>query len=156
MNRVLEVSEQNAFALVEPGVSYFDLYRHIREKRLKLWIDCPEPGWGSPVGNALDRGAGSTPLPYRDHFSAHRGMEVVLANGEVVRTGMGAFPTAQTWQQFKYGVGPFMDGIFSQSNFGVVAKMGFCLFPEPEACLSAALAFSVTTTSFPSSTSWLT
>ena len=48
MNRVLEVNEKNAFALVEPGVSYFDLYRHIREKGLKLWIDCPEPGWGSP------------------------------------------------------------------------------------------------------------
>lgn len=135
MNRVLEVSEKNAFALVEPGVSYFDLYRYIREKGLKLWIDCPEPGWGSPVGNAIDRGAGSTPLPYRDHFDAHCGMEVVLANGEVVRTGMGALPTAQTWQQFKYGAGPFMDGIFSQSNFGVVTKMGFWLYPEPEACL---------------------
>ena len=135
MNRVLEVSEKNAFALVEPGVSYFDLYRYIREKGLKLWIDCPEPGWGSLVGNAVDRGAGSTPLPYRDHFDAHCGMEVVLANGEVVRTGMGALPTAQTWQQFKYGTGPFMDGIFSQSNFGVVTKMGFWLYPEPEACL---------------------
>lgn len=135
MNRVLEVSEKNAFALVEPGVSYFDLYRYIREKGLKLWIDCPEPGWGSLVGNALDRGAGSTPLPYRDHFDAHCGMEVVLANGEVVRTGMGALPSAQTWQQFKYGVGPFMDGIFSQSNFGIVTKMGFWLYPEPEACL---------------------
>jgi len=135
MNRILEVSEKNAFALVEPGVSYFDLYRYIREKGLKLWIDCPEPGWGSPIGNALDRGAGSTPLPYRDHFSAHCGIEVVLANGEVVRTGMGALPTARTWQQFKYGTGPFMDGIFSQSNFGVVTKMGFWLYPEPEACL---------------------
>ena len=135
MNRILEVSEKNAFALVEPGVSYFDLYRYIREKRLKLWIDCPEPGWGSPVGNALDRGAGSTVLPYRDHFDAHCGMEIVLANGEVVRTGMGALPSAQTWQQFKYGIGPFMDGIFSQSNFGVVTKMGFWLYPEPEACL---------------------
>ncbi len=135
MNRILEVSEKNAFALVEPGVSYFDLYRHIREKGLKLWIDCPEPGWGSVMGNALDHGAGSTPLPYRDHFDAHCGMEVVLANGEVVRTGMGALPNSQTWQQFKYGAGPFMDGIFSQSNFGVVTKMGFWLLPQPEACL---------------------
>ena len=32
MNRILEVNEENAFALVEPGVSYFDLYRYIREK----------------------------------------------------------------------------------------------------------------------------
>ena len=139
MNRILEVNEDNACCLVEPGVSYFDLYRHIRERGLKLWIDPPDPGWGSPVGNALDHGAGRTPLPYRDHFDAHCGMEVVLANGEVVRTGMGALPGAKTWQQFKYGAGPFVDGIFSQSNFGVVTKMGFWLMPEPEAVLAGSI-----------------
>ena len=32
MNRILEVNEENAYALVEPGVSYFDLYRYIQEK----------------------------------------------------------------------------------------------------------------------------
>ena len=83
MNRILEVSEDQAYALVEPGVSYFDLYRYIREHKLKVWIDCPDPGWGSVIGNALDHGGGRTPLPYRDHFGAHCGMEVVLANGEV-------------------------------------------------------------------------
>ncbi len=60
MNRILEVNEENAFALVEPGVSYFDLYRYIHERKLKLWIDCPDPGWGSVIGNALDRGGGYT------------------------------------------------------------------------------------------------
>src|ERR1700710_880865 len=30
MNRILEISEEYAYALVEPGVSYFDLYRAIR------------------------------------------------------------------------------------------------------------------------------
>ena len=74
MNKVLDVNEEQAYALVEPGVSYFDLYRHIRDRKLKLWIDCPDPGWGSLVGNALDHGAGRTPLPYRDHFGAHCGM----------------------------------------------------------------------------------
>jgi 4-cresol dehydrogenase (hydroxylating) len=39
MNRILEVDERRAYALVEPGVSYFDLYRHIQERGLKLWID---------------------------------------------------------------------------------------------------------------------
>ena len=136
MNRILEVSEKNAFALVEPGVTYFDLYRYIREHKLKLWIDCPDPGWGSLVGNALDRGAGRTALPYRDHFSAHCGMEVVLADGDLVRTGMGALPGSKTWQQFQYGVGPIVDGLFAQSNFGVVTKMGFWLMPEPEAGLT--------------------
>lgn len=134
MNRILEVNDKNHYALVEPGVSYFDLYRHIQEKGLKVWIDAPDPGWGSLIGNALERGGGYTPL--RDHFDAHCGMEVVLANGDVVRTGMGALPNSKTWQQYKYGFGPFVDGIFSQSNFGIVTKMGFWLYPEPEAYFS--------------------
>jgi (+)-pinoresinol hydroxylase len=134
LNRVLEVNDKNHYALVEPGVSYFDLYKHIHERGLKVWFDPPDPGWGSPVGNSLERGGGYTPM--RDHFDCHCGMEVVLANGDLVRTGMGALPGAKTWQQYKYGFGPYVDGIFSQSNFGVVTKMGFWLYPEPEAFLS--------------------
>jgi len=63
-------------------------------------------------------------------------MEVVLANGDLVRTGMGALPGAKTWQQSRYGFGPDVDGIFSQGNSGVVTKMGFWLMAEPEAYLS--------------------
>ena len=38
----------------------------------------------------------------RDHFDAPlRHVEVVLANGDVVRTGMGALPNAKTWQQYR-------------------------------------------------------
>jgi (+)-pinoresinol hydroxylase len=136
MNRILEVNEKNAYALVEPGVSYFDLYRYIQEKGIKLWIDVPDPGWGSPVGNSLDRGGGYLMAEYRNHFDSHCGMEVVLANGEVLRTGMGAMPGAKTWQQYKSGFGPWIDGIFSQSNFGVVTKMGFWLMPQPNSYLS--------------------
>ena len=61
MNRVLEVNDKTHFAVVEPGVSYFDLYRYIQERGLKVWIDPADPGWGSPVGNALERGGGRTP-----------------------------------------------------------------------------------------------
>jgi 4-cresol dehydrogenase (hydroxylating) len=136
MNRILEVNEENGYALVEPGVSYFDLYRHIQERGLKLWIDVPDPGWGSPLGNALDRGGGYTRPQFRNHFDAHCGLEVVLPNGELMRTGMGALPGAQTWQQYKSGFGPWVDGLFSQSNFGIVTKMGFWLMPEPDAFLS--------------------
>jgi (+)-pinoresinol hydroxylase len=134
MNRVLEVNDENHYALVEPGVSYFDLYRYIQDKGLKVWIDPADPGWGSLIGNAVDRGGGRTPM--RDHFDAHCGMEVVLANGEVMRTGMGAMPGSKTWQQYRYGFGPYVDGMFSQSSLGIVTKMGFWLFPEPEAYLT--------------------
>ena len=40
-------------------------------------------------------------------------MEVVLANGELLRTGMGAVPNAKTWQQYKYGAGPLIDGFLA-------------------------------------------
>ena len=131
MDKILEVSDKNHYALVEPGVSYFDLYRYIQDNKRRVWIDPPDPGWGSPVGNSLERGGGRTPMG--DHFASLCGLEVVLATGEVLRTGMGALPGAKTWQQYKYGFGPYIDGIFSQSNFGVITKMGVWLMPEPEA-----------------------
>uniref|UniRef100_A0A0B7KR11 FAD-binding PCMH-type domain-containing protein n=1 Tax=Bionectria ochroleuca TaxID=29856 RepID=A0A0B7KR11_BIOOC len=120
MNRVLEVSDRDCTCLLEPGVSYFDLYNYLQSNGHKqLWIDNPDLGGGSVIGNTLDRGAGYT--PYGEHFSMHCGMEVVLPNGEVMRTGMGALP----------GFGPYPDGIFSQSNFGIVTKMGVWLMPDP-------------------------
>jgi 4-cresol dehydrogenase (hydroxylating) len=132
MNRIVEIDERNGYVVVEPGVSYFDLYNYIQEKGLKLWIDVPSPGWGSVLGNALDGGVGVTLAAYRNHFDAQCGIEVVLPNGRMVRTGMGALPGAKTWQQFKPGFGPRIDGLFKQSNYGVVTKMGFWLMPAPE------------------------
>ena len=128
MDRILEVNEKNHYALVEPGVSYFDLYRYIQDNKLKVWIDPADPGWGSLIGNAVDRGGGRTPM--RDHFDAVCGMEVVLPNGELMRTGMGALPGSKTWQQYKYGFGPYVTPLFSQSSLGIVTKMGIWLFPR--------------------------
>jgi 4-cresol dehydrogenase (hydroxylating) len=112
MNRILEVDERNAYALVEPGVSYFDLYRYIEERGLKVWIDCPDPGWGSVVGNALDHGVGYTMNPYRDHWGAQCGLEVVTGDGELVRTGMGAAGLAHL-AAVQIRLCPYLDGIFA-------------------------------------------
>jgi len=139
MNRIIEVNEGNASCLVEPGVSYFDMYKHLRSTGSKLWIDVPDPGWGSMVGNALDSGGGYTAAPYRGHFEAQCGIEAVLGDGEILRTGMGAMPGSQTWQQYRMGIGPCLDGLFRQSSLGVVTKMGFWLFPQPEAYLSCSV-----------------
>ncbi len=129
MNRILEVNEEFGYALVEPGVSFFDLYAYLKENDIRLWLDVPDPGWGSVMGTCLERGAGYT--PYGDHFMMQCGMEVVLADGQVVRTGMGALPGNNTWQLFKHNFGPHFDGLFTQSNFGVVTKLGKWLMPEP-------------------------
>lgn len=139
MNKIIDVNEGNASCLVEPGVSYFDMYRHLQETGSKLWIDVPDPGWGSMVGNALDSGGGYTAAPYRGHFEAQCGIEAVLADGEVFRTGMGALPGSETWQQYRMGIGPCLDGLFRQSSLGIVTKMGFWLFPQPEAYLNGSI-----------------
>jgi 4-cresol dehydrogenase (hydroxylating) len=132
MNRVLEIDEKRHIALVEPGVSYMDMYNHIQERGLKVMIDTADVGWGGLMGNALDRGIGYTLGPYRDHSNACTGMEVVLPNGELMRTGMGAMPGSSSWQDYKYGFGPDPSGLFAQGNYGIVVKMGFRLMPMPE------------------------
>jgi 4-cresol dehydrogenase (hydroxylating) flavoprotein subunit len=139
MNKILEVNEELGYALVEPGVTFFDLHQHIRAQRLKLWISVPALGWGSIVGNALERGFGYT--PYGDHASMQCGMEVVLADGTLLRTGMGAMANSTSWQLFKPGFGPAMDGLFMQSNYAVVTKMGIWLMPEPESLTTVSMKF---------------
>ena len=58
MNRILDIDGDNASCIVEPGVSYFALYDEIQKRALPLWIDCPDLGGGSVLGNAIDRGVG--------------------------------------------------------------------------------------------------
>ncbi|MCL4184580.1 MAG: FAD-binding oxidoreductase [Burkholderiaceae bacterium] len=130
MNRILSVDPDLCTALVEPGVTYQQLYDYLQEKKLPLWFSCPAPSAiAGPLGNTVDRGVGYT--PYGEHFLFSCGMEVVLANGEVLRTGMGAMPNSNTWQVFKWGYGPTLDGIFTQSNYGIVTKLGMWLMPAP-------------------------
>jgi 4-cresol dehydrogenase (hydroxylating) len=134
MNRVLEVNEELAYALVEPGVRFFDIYDALRAGGHRLWSSMPDLGWGSLVGNTLDHGWGYT--PYGDHVTSACGLEVVLANGDLLRTGMGAMSGSRTWQAYKRSFGPSADGIFMQSNYGIVTKMGVWLFPQPDVFMS--------------------
>lgn len=130
MNQVLEVDEAAGFALVEPGVSFSDLHQHLRDHGSSLWVSVPDLSWGSVVGNALERGFGYT--AHGDHSAQICGLEVVLADGRVLRTGMGAMADNAAWSTYKGGYGPSLDGLFLQSNYGVVTKMGVWLMPAPE------------------------
>lgn len=56
-----------------------------------------------------------------DHWAAHCGLEIVLPNGEVVRTGMDAMPGSNCGQSFQHSFGPSVDGLFSQGNAGIVS-----------------------------------
>ncbi|MBB3926896.1 4-cresol dehydrogenase (hydroxylating) [Sphingobium jiangsuense] len=129
----IEVDAENGTVLVEPGVSFFDLFDFIQEHKLPLWLSVPGNSWGSVAGNALDRGVGYT--TYGDHAARICGLEVVLPDGDLVRTGMGAMSGSPNWQLYKPGYGPSWDTMFCQSNFGVVTKLGLWLMPEPESVL---------------------
>ncbi len=132
MNRILEVDPDLGTCLIEPGVTYQQLKDYLEQNKIPLWIDVPTVGpIASPVGNTLDRGVGYT--PYGEHFMFQCGMEVILPDGRLMRTGMGSIEGTTAWQAFKWGYGPYVDGLFTQSNFGIVTKMGLWLMPRPPA-----------------------
>src|SRR5262245_18074643 len=87
------------------------------------------PPEGGIVGNTLDKGAGNT--PYFDHFGMSCGLEVVLGDGRILRTGDGAFTGPHTGHIAKYGYGLFLEGLFLQSNFGIVTRLALPLIPRP-------------------------
>lgn len=131
MRKIEVVDETLGYAVIEPGVTYRQLNDYLRENRLALWSDSAgTTEAASVIGNALDKGRGLT--PYADHFGSLCGMEVVLPDGSLLRTGNTAETPNRVWNLYKWGVGPYLDGLFAQSNFGIVVKAGVWLMPEPE------------------------
>jgi 4-cresol dehydrogenase (hydroxylating) len=129
MNRIIEVDTQLAYAVIEPGVTQQQLSDYLRKRNIPLWIDCTGAGPDTSfLGNILERGFGHS--PYGNRLQHIAGLQVVLASGEVLDTGFGHYPQARTTHLFPYGVGPFLDGLFTQSNFGVVTQVGIWLMPQ--------------------------
>ncbi|KAF3807711.1 Vanillyl-alcohol oxidase [Colletotrichum gloeosporioides] len=131
MTNIIEINEEYAYAIVEPGVTFMQLHAEIRRRNLNLWMSVPALGWGSVIGNALERGFGYTQEAV--HYKQQSGLEVVLPNGDLLRTGMGAMEHNKTWPLYSGGLGPGVDGLFFQSNYGIVTKMGIHLSHAPEA-----------------------
>ena len=62
IGRILEVNVEDAYAVVEPGVTFFDLHEYLQKHDLRkhIWLDVPDLGGGSIIGNAMERGIGYT------------------------------------------------------------------------------------------------
>lgn len=132
MNRILEVNEALGYCVVEPGVSFQAMYDELVRRRSALMISATAgPPQGSLLGNALDKGGGSGAAA--DHFGMTCGMEIVLGNGDVIRTGDGSLESDQhlNWHVSKYSFGPYLEGLFTQSNFGIVTRTGIWLLSRP-------------------------
>lgn len=132
LNRILELNEDLAYVTLEPGVTQRQLHEHLKARGSRLWMDAtgasPE---SSIIGNTLERGFGHTPMG--DHVNHVSGFEVVLPSGDCIETGFGRFgqPAAAV---SKWGIGPALDGLFAQSNLGIVTRMTVWLMPAPERC----------------------
>ncbi len=131
MNRIVDFSEEMAYVTLEPGVTQAQLYAFLEARGSRLWMDSTGASpHCSLIGNTMERGFGHT--PYGDHFDHVCGLEVVLPDGDVVETGFARFASAQAAPLYRWGLGPALDGLFSQSNFGIVTRMTLWLMPAPE------------------------
>jgi 4-cresol dehydrogenase (hydroxylating) len=131
MNRVLHFDEELGTITVQPGVTQQTLRNFLDERNADFLV--PVHGGGptcSIIGNALERGYGIT--PYADHFGALNALEAVLPDGRVYRSVLRELAGTGADRLFKWGIGPYLDGLFSQGNFGVVTEATFSLARRPE------------------------
>lgn len=130
MNRILAFDDELGLITLEPGVTQQQLADYLAKYNLNFYV--PTTGAGpstSIIGNALEHGFGMTPI--EDHFQAITSIRAVLADGSIYQsalTEMGA-PQAGVW---KWGVGPYLDGLFAQGNMGIVTTAQIALAPRPE------------------------
>lgn len=129
LNAIIEVDTKAAYALVEPGVNFEQLNAYLENNDIPFIVDFEKNSKQSVSGSISNRHYGYT--PYGDQLMMQCGMEVMLANGNLIRTGMGAMPGSNSWQLFKYGFGPYVDATFTQSNNGIITKVGIWLMPKP-------------------------
>jgi len=135
MNRIKEISFADAIAIVEPGVFTADLKAAARAQKLFYPPDPASMKDCTIGGNVATNAGGPRCLKYGVTRSYVIGLEVVLANGSVLRTG---------GRVHKNKTGFDLIGLFvgSEGMLGVVTEVTLRLLPLPpaRATLSAAFA----------------
>lgn len=135
LNRIKEINFADAIALVEPGVLTGDLKAAARAQRLFYPPDPASMKDCSIGGNVATNAGGPRCLKYGVTRNYVIGLEVVLANGEVVRTGGRVHKNKTGFDLISLFVG-------SEGLLGIVTEITLRLLPLPpaRATLSAAFA----------------
>src|ERR1700704_6637131 len=87
INRIKEINFADAIAIVEPGVITAELQARVREQKLFYPPDPASKKDCSLGGNVATNAGGPRCLKYGVTRNYVTGLEVVLANGEILRTG---------------------------------------------------------------------
>jgi D-lactate dehydrogenase (cytochrome) len=132
MNRVLAIDEENRQVTVEAGCTWITLYETLAAKGLRTPYWGPLSGKRATIGGTLSQNSvffGSV-----RHGSAAEsvlGIDAVLANGELLRTGAAARRDGQAFSRWG---GPDLTGLLvgDAGSLGIKVTASFRLIPQPE------------------------
>jgi glycolate oxidase len=138
MNHILEIDAENMIAVVEPGVITGELQSKLKTKGLMYPPDPASLKFCSLGGNAAECAGGPSAVKYgvtRDYII---GLEVVLANGKIMKTGV---------RTEKGVVGYDLTHLFigSEGTLAIFTKLILRLLPLPEDKATFLLSFAALT-----------
>ena len=133
MKRVLEVDTRNMTATVEPGVLLMEFPKALEGTGL---FYPPDPGEKTATmgGNAMTNAGGMRAVRYGVTRDYVLGMEVVLANGDILTLGGKNVKTSSGYSLIDLMVG-------SEGTLGILTKLTVKLVPEPKANVSLLIPF---------------
>src|SRR6059036_1961263 len=136
MNRIKEINFADGVAIVEPGVFTAELKAAVRAQKLFYPPDPASMKDCTIGGNVATNAGGPRCLKYGVTRNYVIGLEVVLANGDVLRTG---------GRIHKNKTGFDLIGLFvgSEGILGVVTEITLRLLPLPPARATLSAAFAI-------------
>ncbi len=135
MNKVLEVSEEDLLAVVQPGVVNLDLTKAVHHLGLHYAPDPSSQSVCTIGGNLAENAGGPHCFKYGMTTDHILGTVVVLPDGEVARLGGAEGPRPPH--------GFDLPGIFtgSEGTFGIATEITVRLSPDPEGVLTMLASF---------------